>query len=104
MKLWSPKWGQVTWREACLNIFDGNGDVVKSHDLIEELQCEANGETVYGEPTELYFTGEEVYCRMRSENENNHGKCYIFKCKRSDLLEGNPKFEFVLETEQRFWN
>ena len=96
--------GVATWKEACLNIFDSNGNVVKSHDLVEELQCEADGETVYGEPTKLYFAGEEVYCRMYSENENNHGKHYIFKCKRSDLLEGNPKFEFVFETEQEFWN
>lgn len=95
--------GVATWKEACLNIFDGNGDVVKSHDLVEELQCEAEGETVYGEPTKLHFMGTEVYCRMYSENENNHGKHYIFKCKRSDLLEGNPKFEYVFETEQGFW-
>ena len=95
--------GVATWKEACLNIFDGNGDVVKSHDLVEELQCEADGEKVSGEPAYLYFTGEEVYCRMRSENENNHDKHYIFKCKRSDLLEGNPEFSYVFETEQGFW-
>lgn len=95
--------GVAEWTEACLNIFDGNGEVVKSHDLVEELQCEADGETVSGEPTSLYFMGEEVYCRMRSENEANYDKNYIFKCKRSDLLEGNPKFEYVVETESGVW-
>ncbi|MBR6535767.1 MAG: hypothetical protein IKT67_01045 [Lachnospiraceae bacterium] len=95
--------GVAEWTEACLNIFDGNGTVVNSHDLVEELQCEANGEAVYGETEDLYFTGEEVYCRMRSENEANYDKNYIFKCKRSDLLEGNPKFEYVVETESGVW-
>ena len=90
--------GVATWREACLNIFDNNGNVMESHDLVEELQCEVEEGKVSGEPTRLYFFGEEVYCRMNSEDESNRKK-YVFRCKRSDLLAGNPKFEFVFVME-----
>ena len=45
----------------------------------------------------IRFLGEEIY--MELPEKENLDRTYVFRCKRSDLLAGNPKFEFVFVME-----
>ena len=45
----------------------------------------------------LRFLGEEIYAEV--PEEENSSCIYVFKCKRSDFLAGEPKFEYVFVME-----
>lgn len=42
------------------------------------------------------FLDDEIYT-VFLPNEDNLLKTAVYKCKRSDFLEGNPKYEFLYE-------
>ena len=46
----------------------------------------------------LRYMGDEIYWQ-RVRKGMTDSKNYVFRCKRSDFLEGEPKFEFVYQFE-----
>lgn len=83
--------------DACIYVLNRNLEVVTIVDLMDILPLAGFEETEweYAYINSLYYCGEDIYLIMYLKE--NFDAEYVFRCKRSDLLAGNPNFVFVYE-------
>ena len=86
--------------DACIYVLNGDYEVVTILDMTDVLPI-AGFEDAEWYPWDytsaLYYCGDDIYWELSPQE--NMAEDYIFSCKRSDFIAGNPEFTFVYRWE-----
>ncbi len=91
---------EIQWRESMVIAYGKDGKKIAAVNIAPGI------DEVVPEGVELFywvyyrgvrFLGEEIYVEI--PEEENRDRRHVFKCKRSDFLAGEPKFEYVFVME-----
>lgn len=97
---WNREGVTIGRKEGIVLVYDNNGKKVTAVNIAPALdEATPGGVNLYwlNYCVGLRFLGEEIYAEV--PEEENYSRIHVFKCKRSDFLAGNPKFEHVFVTE-----
>lgn len=95
--------GEVVNKTECLmHIFNRDLEETACIDLAKELYGRVwdDGQLLYANRSTFNAVGDELYVKLYPSPEELWGTCHIFRCKKSDLLAGNPQFTYVYSDVQ----
>lgn len=91
---------EIEWRESIVIVYGKDEKKIATVNIapgIDDVVPEGVNLNYWSYSSGLRFLSEDIYVEI--PEEENFERIHVFKCKRSDFLAGEPKFEYVFVKE-----